>query len=200
MLVKICGITRLEDAVVAVECGAQALGFVFWPGSPRAIDPSRARAIVRTLPPFVTAVGVFVNQAVEYVNQVAALVGLGVVQLHGDESVVYASGISQPVLKALTVDAARGPACEQWPATTMILLDAHDPVRRGGTGQTIDWTEAASVASRRRIILAGGLTPDNVACAIASVRPFGIDVSSGLEQAPGIKDRGRIRSLFEAIS
>jgi phosphoribosylanthranilate isomerase len=200
MLVKICGITRREDADVAVEYGAQALGFVFWPGSPRAIDPSRARAIVRTLPAFVTPVGVFVDQPAEYVEQVAALVGLGVVQLHGNESVAYASALSRPVLKAMTVDAARGPAGEQWPDTTMILLDAHDPVRHGGTGLTIDWTRAAVVAARRRVVLAGGLTPDNVGHAIASARPFGIDVSSGVEQAPGIKDRGRIRALFEAIS
>jgi phosphoribosylanthranilate isomerase len=200
MLVKICGITRREDADVAVESGAQALGFVFWPGSPRAIDPSQARAIVRTLPAFVTPVGVFVDQPAEYVEQVAALVGLGVVQLHGNESVAYASALSRPVLKAMTVDSARGPAGEQWPGTTMILLDAHDPVRHGGTGQTIDWTRAAAVAARRRVILAGGLTPDNVAHAIGAARPFGIDVSSGVELAPGIKDRGRIRALFEAIS
>jgi phosphoribosylanthranilate isomerase len=200
MLVKICGITRLEDAEAAVECGAHALGFVFWPGSPRAIDPQRARAIVRALPPFVTPVGVFVNQPADYVNEVATLVGLGVVQLHGDESVGYAAGLIRPVLKAMTVNVASGPASEQWPAATVVLLDAHDPVRHGGTGQTIDWTKAAAVASRRRVILAGGLTPENVACAIAAVRPAGIDVSSGVEQAPGIKDRGRIRSLFEAIS
>jgi phosphoribosylanthranilate isomerase len=200
MLVKLCGMTRIEDAEAAVECGAHALGFVFWPDSPRAIEPGAARAIVRTLPPFVTSVGVFVNQPADYVNEVAAFVGVGVVQLHGDESVGYASRLTRPVLKAMTVDTAAGPEIEAWPAAAMILLDAHDPVRRGGTGRTIDWTAAASVASRRRIILAGGLNPENVAEAIASVRPFGIDVSSGVEQAPGIKDRGRIRTLFEAIS
>jgi len=201
MFVKICGVTRREDAAVAVECGAQAIGFVFWPGSPRAIDPLRARTIVRGLPPFVTPVGVFVNQPIEYVRQIATLVGLGVVQLHGDESVGYAAALERPVLKAMTVDVAGGPAAEGWPtATTMILLDAHDPVRRGGTGRTIDWRGAAAVASRRRIMLAGGLNPDNVADAISAVQPFGIDVSSGVEQAPGVKDPGRLRSLFEAIS
>ena len=200
MLVKICGITRLEDAELCVECGAQALGFVFWPDSPRSIDPDRARAIVRMLPPFVTPVGVFVNQPADYVNEIAALVELGVVQLHGDESVAYASGLARPVLKAMAVHDASGGAVEKWAATTMILLDAHDPVRRGGTGRTIDWTAAAAVAARRRIVLAGGLNPDNVAQAIACVRPFGIDVSSGVEQAAGVKDRGRVRALFEAIS
>jgi phosphoribosylanthranilate isomerase len=200
MLVKICGITRSEDADVAVECGAHALGFVFWPGSPRLVDPRRARAIALSLPPFVTPVGVFVNQPADYVNEIAALVGLGAVQLHGDETVGYASGLTRPVLKAMTVAVAGDPASEQWPAKMMILLDAHDPVRRGGTGQTIDWTGAASVASRRRIVLAGGLNPDNVAEAVGRVRPFGIDVSSGVEHVPGVKDRGRIRALFEAIS
>jgi phosphoribosylanthranilate isomerase len=198
MLVKICGLTRLEDAEAAVDCGAGALGFVFWPGSPRAIDPNRARAIVRTLPPFVTPVGVFVNQPADYVNDVAALVGLGVVQLHGDESADYAATIARPVLKAITADMAA--ASDAWPAATMILLDAHDPVRRGGTGRTVDWSGAALLSSRRRVVLAGGLNPDNVAAAVAAVRPFGIDVSSGVERSPGIKDRGRLRSLFEALS
>jgi len=198
MLVKICGVTRLEDAEAAVDCGAGAIGFVFWPGSPRVIPPDAARAIVRRLPPFVTPVGVFVNQPADYVNEVAALVGLGVVQLHGDESAGYASTITRPVLKAMTVEAAA--AADAWPAATMILLDANDPVRRGGTGQTIDWSGAAMVASRRPVVLAGGLTPDNVAAAVAAVRPFGIDVSSGVERSPGIKDRGRLRSLFEALS
>src|SRR5436190_20693962 len=108
MLVKICGLTRLEDAEAAVECGAGAVGFVFWPDSPRAIDPDQARAIVRRLPPFVTPVGVFVNQPIEYLNRIAALVGLGAVQLHGDESAGYAAAIDRPVLKAMTVDAADG--------------------------------------------------------------------------------------------
>jgi len=198
LLVKICGITRGEDAEFCVECGARALGFVFWPDSPRFVDPDRARAIVRMLPPFVTPVGVFVNQPADHVNEVAAFVQLGVVQLHGDESVAYASALDRPVLKAMALPDASG--IEQWPAATMILLDAHDPVRRGGTGRTIDWTAAAAVAARRRIVLAGGLNADNVAQAMACVRPFGIDVSSGVEQAPGVKDRGRVRALFEAIS
>jgi phosphoribosylanthranilate isomerase len=200
MFVKICGITRAEDAQVAVECGARALGFVFWPGSPRLIDPQRARAIALMLPPFVTPVGVFVNQPAEYVNEIAAFVGLGAVQLHGDESVGYASALTRPVLKAMTLAVAGDLASGQWPTEMMILLDAHDPVRRGGTGQTIDWAGAAAVAARRRIVLAGGLNPDNVAEAIGRVRPFGIDVSSGVEHLPGVKDRGRIRALFEAIS
>jgi phosphoribosylanthranilate isomerase len=194
MLIKICGITRLEDARFAVECGANALGFVFWPGSPRSIDPARAQAIVASLPPFVTPVGVFVNQPSDFVNGVAAAVGLGVVQLHGDESPDFAASINRPVLKALTLS-----AIDRWPSETMILLDAHDPVRRGGTGRTIDWTTAASIAARRPIVLAGGLNPENIADAIERVRPFGIDVSSGVEAAPGVKDHGRLKQLFDAI-
>lgn len=196
MLVKICGITRAEDAEAAVAAGAGAIGFVFWPDSPRFIDPFRARAIAATLPPFVTSVGVFVNQPAEYVNGVASLVRLGAVQLHGDETIEYAAAIASPVVKALRVgDEQAG----SWPARAMVLLDVTDPVRRGGTGRTIDWTAAAGIAAERKILLAGGLTPDNVAAAVARVRPFGIDVSSGVERASGVKDHQRLRALFEAV-
>jgi phosphoribosylanthranilate isomerase len=200
MLIKVCGITRLEDAEAAVEAGARALGFVFWPNSPRFIDPHRARSIVGVLPPFVTAVGVFVDQPAGYVNGVAALVRLGAVQLHGDEDPAYAAQMARPTVKAIGVhDDADATIADAWPARITVLLDVHDSRRRGGTGRTIDWAIAALVASRRRAILAGGLTPDNVAQAVAQVRPFGIDVSSGVEQSPGIKDHGRIRALFEAL-
>ena len=202
MFVKICGITRREDAEAAVGAGADAVGFVFWPESPRYIDPFRARAIVSALPPFVTPVGVFVDQPAEYVNGVASLTPLGVVQLHGEETTNYARTMKRPVMKAIalgddTQAAVHG--IEMWPARVLILLDVHDPVRRGGTGRTIDWTAAAEVARRRRVVLAGGLTADNVGEAIARVQPFGIDVSSGVESAPGIKDHGRLKALFEAV-
>ena len=196
MLVKICGITRVEDAAAAVDCGAGALGFVFWPGSPRCIDPHRARAIVATLPPFVTPVGVFVNQPAEYVRGVASLVRLGAVQLHGDETVGYAAGIATPAIKAVTV---ADPQLSVWPVRTTLLLDVGDKEKRGGTGRTIDWTAAARLAAQRKILLAGGLTPENVAEAVAQVRPFGIDVSSGVERSPGIKDHRRLLALFEAL-
>ncbi|HJZ73264.1 MAG TPA: phosphoribosylanthranilate isomerase [Vicinamibacterales bacterium] len=194
MFVKICGVTRAGDALAAVEAGANAIGFVFWPDSPRFVDPYRARAIAARLPPFVTAVGLFVNQPAAHVNAVASLVRLGAVQLHGDETPGFAATIASPVIKALPVSAA-----DAWPLETTLLLDAHDPVRRGGTGRTIDWSAAAAIAARRRVLLAGGLTPENVADAIAHVRPFGVDVSSGVERAPGIKDHQRLRALFEAI-
>jgi phosphoribosylanthranilate isomerase len=196
MLVKICGITRLEDADAAVRAGAGAIGFIFWPKSPRFIDPFRAARIAAHLPAFVTPVGVFVNQPTAYVNGVARLVRLGAVQLHGDETMEYAAAIRSPVIRALKVGDTR---VDSWPSQDTVLLDADDPIRRGGTGQTIDWVAAASVAARRNIVLAGGLTPENVADAIARVRPFGIDVSSGVERAPGIKDHKRLRALFEAV-
>jgi phosphoribosylanthranilate isomerase len=199
MLVKICGITRLEDAQAAVDAGAGAIGFVFWPGSPRFIDPYRARAIRSRLPPFVTAVGVFVNQPLEYISGVASLVRLGAVQLHGDESPEFASRLSTPIMKALPLEKVGDRDLAAWPEETTVLLDVHDPVKRGGTGRKIDWDAAAAISSRRRIVLAGGLTPDNVAAAVARVRPFGIDVSSGVEVSPGIKDHRRVRALFEAL-
>ena len=200
MLVKICGITRLNDAQAAVDAGASAIGFVFWPESPRFIDPYRARAIVQSLPPFVTAVGVFVNQPRAHLASVASLVHLGAVQMHGDETVDDARAVRRPVIKALTLDeASRADRLSAWPAHVTVLLDVHDPVRRGGTGRTVDWSAAAAIASGRRVVLAGGLSPDNVAEAVARVRPFGIDVSSGVESSPGRKDHGRLRALFEAL-
>ena len=202
MFVKVCGITRREDAEAAVEAGANALGFVFWPKSPRAIDPYRARAIVSSLPPFVSAVGVFVDQPADYVNGVASLVHLSAVQLHGEEPGDYVAAIHRPVMKAVALRNGLAPAAgvvEAWPSRVLVLLDVHDPVRRGGTGRTVDWSVAAEVARRRRVVLAGGLTAENVSEAIARVQPFGIDVSSGVEAAPGIKDHGRIKALFEAV-
>jgi phosphoribosylanthranilate isomerase len=200
MLIKICGITRLEDAQAATELGAAALGFVFWPKSPRFVDPFKARAIAATLPPFVTPVGVFVDQPADYVNGVASLVRLGAVQLHGSENLEYAKKMIRPVIKAVGLRAESMNAIDTWPSSVMVLLDVHDPVLRGGTGHTIDWSAAADVGRRRRIVLAGGLSPDNVARAIADVRPFGIDISSGVESAPGVKDPSRLAALFKAIN
>jgi phosphoribosylanthranilate isomerase len=198
MMVKICGITRPEDAAAAVALGASALGFIFWPGSPRAIDPHRARTIAATLPPFVTTVGVFVNQPAGFINSVSNLVGLGVVQLHGDENPVFAAAVKRPVLKAISLPADK-PSTARWSARTMLLVDAHDPVRRGGTGRIADWGLAAELARHRAIVLAGGLTPENVADAVDWVQPFGIDVSSGIEVAPGIKDHDLMIALFEKL-
>jgi phosphoribosylanthranilate isomerase len=199
--IKICGIRLLEDAQLATELGASALGFIFWPSSPRFIDPYRARPIVAALPPFVTAVGVFVNQPWECVTEVARLLGLGAVQLHGDEPAEMYARSAYRVIKAVPVsgdDRMLASRVAAVPGHTTVLLDAHDPIKRGGTGRPIDWTQAAAVARTRRVILSGGLNADNVSAAIEAVNPYAIDVSSGVESAPGIKDATKMRALFEA--
>jgi phosphoribosylanthranilate isomerase len=200
LFVKICGMTRLPDALHAVDHGADALGFVFWPQSPRYISPERAAVIIAALPTGVSAVGVFVNETVDEITRVAAETGISAIQLHGDEPPSYADALAWPVVRATTVEQIEE-ASSSWPAGTTFLMDTGDPVRRGGTGQTIDWQQAASAARVQRIVLAGGLTPDNVAEAVAAVRPFGVDVSSGVEDAPGVKNGDKVaRFLASARS
>ena len=197
MFVKICGITRAEDAAVAVTHGASAIGFIFWAKSRRYVDPDQARAIVRTLPPFVTPVGVFVNEPADAINAVAAQVGLGAVQLHGDETPELLDALVSPVVKAVgRIDAD---TAWRWPSRVRLLVDADERVQRGGTGITADWAAAAVLARQRPIVLAGGITPENVGDAVLTVQPFGIDVSSGVEDAPGIKNPEKLRALFEAL-
>jgi len=198
--IKICGIRRLEDASLAVKLGASALGFVFWPSSPRFIEPERARELIASLPPFATAVGVFVDQPAAYVSEVARRLRLGAVQLHGNEPPEAYEDAPCRVIKAVAVSDGidAGAASAVVPVTATVLLDAHDPITRGGTGRTIDWTIAAGLARRRPIILSGGLNADNVSAAIEVVRPYAIDVSSGVEAAPGVKDADRLRALFAA--
>jgi phosphoribosylanthranilate isomerase len=191
MFLKICGITRRDDALTAVECGATALGFVFWPGSPRYVTPGRAAEIIADVPNHVTTVGVFVDESVEHVREVVATSGVGTVQLHGDEPPEYGAKLENPVLRAIRVNEA-GRVCAAWPRGTTFLLDSADPARRGGTGVVVDWERAAPVARVWRVVLAGGLTPVNVAAAIATVRPVGVDVSSGVEDAPGVKSADKV--------
>lgn len=198
--VKVCGVTRAEDALLAADLGASAIGFVFWPMSPRCVDPDQARAIATALPPTVVCVGVFVDQRVEDMQRISAHVPLGAVQLHGAEPPQVAAALLQPVIKAVPVINGFAPeSLDVWPPEVTVLLDAHDPVKRGGTGRTIDWSAAARAARRRRIMLSGGLTPGNVREAIETVRPYAIDVSSGVEVSPGIKDPAKLRALFESI-
>jgi phosphoribosylanthranilate isomerase len=196
MFLKICGITRFEDARHAIEHGATALGFVFWPRSPRYIEPARAADIIAGLPSSVTAVGVFVNESTDDLRTMAGVAGVRVVQLHGDEPPAYGTAVGLPIFRSMTLDDAIA-AIDSWPAETMLLLDAADRERRGGTGQRVDWRRAAEIARLRRVVLAGGLTPDNVAAAIASVSPCGVDVSSGVEAAPGIKDGNKVARFLE---
>lgn len=198
--VKVCGVTRLEDAKLAADLGASAIGFVFWPKSPRYVEPERARAIAAALPRTVVCVGVFVDQAVEEMQRIASGVPLGALQLHGAESPLIAAALLQPVIKAVPVTNGFAPeSLDVWPSEVTVLLDAHDPIKRGGTGRTIDWRAAAGAAGRRPIMLSGGLTPDNVREAIETVRPYAIDVSSGVETSPGLKDPAKLRALFENL-
>ena len=199
--VKVCGICRAEDADRAIELGASAIGFVFWPESPRYLEPARAQAIAAGLPAHIVVVGVFVDQPVAHVREVARVVPLGAVQLHGTETIADFASVQQPLIKAVPVtDVFHESAVDGLPAEVTVLLDAHDPVRRGGTGQTIDWTIAASIAARRRTILSGGLNAANVKEAIARVQPHMVDVSSGVESAPGRKDPHKLEAFFAAVS
>ncbi len=191
---KICGITREADAALAVSLGAQALGFVLWPGSPRHLTLARVKLIVAGLPPFITPVGVFVDpDAVELAA--AAKAGIRIAQVHGRVPM----SPELPVLRAVHLGSnADGLDVDVAPLQT-VLLDANDPVLHGGTGRIVDFIRAAKVAARRRIVLAGGLTPDNVRDAIRTVRPYGVDVASGVESEPGIKDHAKLRAFAEAV-
>ncbi|MBA2303444.1 MAG: phosphoribosylanthranilate isomerase [Acidobacteria bacterium] len=198
--VKVCGITRLEDALMAAEEGASAIGFIFWPDSPRAVGPSDARAIARALPPRVSTIGVFVDQPLDDIRRIADTVQLSAIQLHGDESLSYAQAILQPVIKAVAITEAFAPErLDVYPPEVTVLLDAHDPVRRGGTGRTIDWSLAAAAAARRHVFLSGGLNPANIQEAVTRVRPYAVDLSSGVEASPGVKDPAKLRALFDAL-
>jgi phosphoribosylanthranilate isomerase len=199
--VKICGITRQQDAELAVSLGADALGFIFWATSPRAIDPRAARLIHADLPPLVSRVGVFVNATPAEVADVVRAAALDVVQLHGDEPVEAFADVGARIVKvaALQHDADVGDVIA-WPSHVTPLVDAVDRTRRGGTGQVADWGLAARVAAARPMVLAGGLAEENVGEAIARVRPWGLDVSSGVEDAPGIKSPVRLRAFFERLA
>ena len=198
--VKVCGVTRGADAVLAAELGAWAVGFVFWEPSPRSVDPTAAAEIVAALPPEVMPVGVFVDPTKDWVCEVAEHVHLATIQLHGQETVAFCHDLPYPVIKAVPlrttadIEAATG-----LPDDISVLLDATDPVSKGGTGRTIDWTMAAAAARTREVWLAGGLGPENVVEAVETVGPYGVDVSSGLETAPGVKDTGKMRAFFEAL-
>lgn len=198
--VKICGLTRATDVAMAVAAGAWAVGVVLWPDSPRAVAPSRVRELLSDVPPGVSRVGVVVNAGPEEARRLRDDTGLTTLQLHGDEDVTRFLPLGMNLIKAVSLasdaDEARAATL---PAEVMVLVDAHDPVRRGGTGQRADWTRAARLARRRPILLAGGLRPENVREAIEGVGPWAIDVSSGIESAKGIKDGSKLRALFEAL-
>lgn len=206
--VKICGITRPEDAALAVELGASALGFNFYRASPRYITPDRAQAIIRAVSPPVMTVGVFADEtSVDHVLTVARDSGVNAIQLHEcrfDEASELAGHVDglrwpYPLIRAVTVDDSFEPASLQSLEAGAFLLDAFHTTLKGGTGRTIDWSKAREATRYGRVILAGGLTPENVAEAIRQVRPFAVDVASGVEVTPGVKDASKLRAFFAAV-
>jgi len=197
--VKICGMTRLQDAVLAAEYGATAVGFIFYKKSPRSITMKAAREIIAKLPPFVDTVGVFVNETAQKVNKVADYCGLDIVQLHGDESPAFCRKIHRRVIKAFRIKDMQSLKLLQKYSVSGFLLDTFSENAHGGTGKVFDWNLAHPAKKMGPVILAGGLTARNVRQAIRQVRPYGVDVCSGVEKSPGIKDPEQVRAFLENI-
>lgn len=200
--VKVCGITRIEDARYAAHIGFDAVGFIFYPNSPRYITPEKARAIIAELPPFITAVGVFVDEKEETVREVLSYARLSMLQLHGRESPAYCRSMPLRVIKAFGVDEKfnfRVLAEYENSNVAAFLLDRHSPELVGGTGQAFDWSLAQNAREYGRVILAGGINPFNVESALKEAEPFGIDVNSGVEILPGEKNRVKMRELIEKV-
>ena len=197
MRVKICGITRLEDALCAIEAGADALGFVFYEPSPRYISAEQAASIIAQLPPFVTCVGLFVNTPIAQVKSLALHIGLDLIQFHGDETAAACDGVGLPYVRALRMQPGQAIAqiAESYQKARAILLDAWVPGIPGGTGETFDW--AAIPPLTKPLILAGGLTVDNVAQAVLQVRPYAVDVSGGVELRSGVKDQSKLKLFIQ---
>jgi phosphoribosylanthranilate isomerase len=197
---KICGITRIEDALAAVEAGADAIGFVFYAKSPRAVTVQQARAIIQALPPFVTTVGLFVNASRCELGEILDAVPLDLLQFHGDEAVEDCEGWHRPYIKALRVKAGDdiAAAVDAYPSASGVLLDTYVEGVPGGTGEAFDWSLIPQGLSKP-LILAGGLTPENVADAVARVKPYAVDVSGGVEASKGIKDHAKIHAFINAV-
>lgn len=194
--VKICGITSLRDAEGAVSFGADALGFVFYPKSPRHITPEDAGDIIRALPPFITTVGVFVDEDPQRVREVMDLSGLDIAQFHGNEPPEDCKRVRRAI-KALRVREMQDINAMKAYDVSAFLLDTYTPEAPGGTGRKFDWEIARKAVSMRRIILAGGLDPENVAEAVRSVRPYAVDVSSGVEISKGVKDHRKLEEFIK---
>jgi len=198
--IKICGITNLADAEKAVELGADALGFIF-SKSPRRVDAEIATEIIKGLPPFITTVGVFVNESMEVVKHIASVCRLNVLQFHGDELPEFCSQFGRKIIKSFRVknpdDLSMLPGYKG--IVSAYLLDSRVKGKRGGTGETFDWELAKIAVPYGRVILAGGLTSENVAEAIKAVNPYAVDVSTGVESAPGKKDYEKMRRFVETV-
>jgi phosphoribosylanthranilate isomerase len=201
--VKVCGITRLEDAELAVSLGAWAIGFILWPGSKRAVDPGVAAGINRVLRRKVETVGVFVNQPLDEIAGLVDAIGVSHVQLHGDEGPSFCQAVAQrtgaKTIKAVRIGHAADLQDLQRFHTDFHLLDTAVAGRYGGTGRTWDWGLVAQRRSKIRLLLSGGLTSDNVGEAIEVARPWGVDVASGVESAPGVKDPAKLEAFFAAV-
>ncbi len=198
--VKICGITRIEDALAAARAGADAIGLVFEPKSPRCVKPDQALSIVRALPPFVTVVGLFVNAAPDTVETILGRVPLDLLQFHGDETPEQCRRYHRPYIKAIHMrpEVNLPEQARRYTDAEGLLLDTAAAHVAGGSGEAFDWSLVPSGLDKP-VILAGGLTPENVAEAVRKVRPFAVDVSSGVEQAKGIKDAAKISAFIEAV-
>ncbi len=196
--VKICGITNLDDAMAAVDFGADALGFVFFQGSPRFIPYKEAAAIIKKLPSFITTIGVFVDERPEQIEKIIALASIDVVQLHGNEPPAICN-FSRRIIKAIRVKSLESldPLINYKDMVSAFLLDTFTPDIFGGTGQIFNWDVATYAKQFGRIILAGGLNPDNIAEAIKRVNPYGVDVSSGIESKKGKKDYKKMKLFIE---
>jgi len=198
--VKICGITRIEDAAAAVAAGADAIGMVFDPRSPRCVTLDEARAVAGAVPPFVALVGLFVDADTAHVRTALQGVRLNLLQFHGDETPEQCRSYDRPYIKAISMRAGVDlqEQARRYGDAGGLLLDSHVPDRAGGSGQTFDWSRVPSDLGRP-IILAGGLTVENVRAAIRRVHPSAVDVSSGVEISPGIKDHGKISAFIDAV-
>ena len=200
MKVKVCGIISYEDAATALDQGVDALGFNFFPPSPRYIAPESARQIIRRLPPFAVSVALFADADRDAVDYTARFAGVQAVQLHGNESPEYCQGLSGwPLIKAVRIgNRPIQKDLERYPVQAF-LLDSRDDVLLGGTGKSFDWNRASEIKGIRPVILAGGLRPDNVREAIRAVMPYAVDVCSGVESAPGKKDRGKLIEFMNEV-
>jgi phosphoribosylanthranilate isomerase len=200
MEIKICGITNMEDASFVATCGADAIGFIFYPKSPRYVAPETVKTIIDKIPAEITKVGVFVNHDVAEVKQTIDFCSLDMVQLHGDESPAYCGQFPQSqVIKAFAPRTEDDLATVKEYHVKAILVDAHDPVRYGGTGRQADWRFAAKVKETHPLILAGGLSMANIQEAIEHVSPHAVDVNSGAEIAPGKKDHQKVRAIIDLV-
>lgn len=199
LLVKICGITNLEDAERAVDIGVDALGFIFVPASPRYVTIEHAASIISCLPSTVQKVGVFVNEEKQKIDSVIEQTGITQIQLHGDELPEDVAAFSVPVWKVFRVSPSFDVASIEKYSVSAYLLDAFSTNAYGGTGKTFDWRIAIEAKKYGSIILSGGLNPQNIAVAVRTVKPFGIDVNSGIESAPGKKDFAKLKMLFDEL-